>query len=276
MLAYRHAYHAGSAADVLKHAAVAAIATQLAGKDKPLFYLESHAGAGSYDLADAAARKLGEHERGIGRLWQVADPPALLAPYLAAIAALNPDGQLRHYPGSPALARHCLRADARIELWELHPADHALLAAATAGDRRVRVERGDGYAALRSRLPPRERRGLVVVDPSYEMRSDYADAPRAIADGWRRFATGVFVLWYPLAGDRPVHRLLDAVRRIGCPRLLLAELETRPAQAGLRGSGVAILNPPWQLDDALAVALPWLARRLGDAGARWRLERPGA
>lgn len=268
MLSYRHGFHAGNAGDVLKHAALAAALVLLTRKDTPLCYLESHAGAGRYDLSGARAQKTGEHRAGIARVWQRADAPAALAPYLQAVRAENPDGALRRYPGSPAIAAALLRPNDRLVLMELNAADGDALRASFAPDRRVAVHRRDGYEGLVALVPPRERRGLALLDPSYEVESDYADVVRAVAAAHARWPGGCYVIWYPLL-DRPLSRRIErALVAAGLRRILCAELRVDARDGpGLKGAGMLWTNPPFTLDAALRDLLPWLARALADGGA---------
>lgn len=267
MLSYRHGFHAGNAGDVLKHAALALALALLARKDKPLCYLESHAGAGRYDLADARAQKTGEHRAGIGRLWDRTDAPAALSPYLAAVRAENPDGVLRRYPGSPAVAAALLRPGDRLVLMELNTADGDALRATFQGDRRVTVHRRDGYEGLVALVPPRERRGLALLDPSYEVESDYADVVRAVAAAHARWPGGCFAIWYPLL-ERPLSRRLErALVATGLRRILCGELRIDDRDGpGMKGAGMLWINPPYTLDTALRELLVWLAPVLAQCG----------
>ena len=268
MLSYRHGFHAGNAGDVLKHAALAAALSLLTRKDKPLCYLESHAGAGRYDLADARARRTSEHRAGIGRLWDRDDAPAVLEPYLRAVHAENPDGVLRRYPGSPAVAAALLRPDDRLVLMELNASDGETLRAAFRDDRRVAVHRRDGYEGLLALVPPREWRGLALLDPSYEVESDCADVVTTVAAAHARWPSGCYAIWYPLL-DRPLSRRLErALVGTGLRRILCSELRLDARDGpGMKGAGMLWVGPPWTLDAALAELLPWLARTLAADGA---------
>ncbi len=270
MLSYRHAFHAGSFADVLKHAVLVHVLRHAVQKPKPLYYLDTHAGAGSYDLASAMAVKTGEWREGVARVLAAPDPPALVRSYLDLLGAANPAGELRFYPGSPAWARAILRPEDRIELVELHGTDHGLLEEwAGAG---ALVRRVDGLSALTHRLPPRERRGIALIDPSYEIKSDFRTVVAAVARAHRRFATGVFLLWYPVIDRGRTEELLADLRATGIPRQLRLELCVRPdgAARGMTGAGMLVINPPWTLEEAAATGLPWLARVL-EAGDRWTI-----
>lgn len=268
MLSYRHGFHAGNAGDVLKHAALAAALALLTRKDKPLCYLESHAGAGRYDLADARAQKTREHRRGIARLWDRTDTPPALEPYLRAVRAENPDGVLRRYPGSPAVAARVLRPDDRLVLMELNASDGDALGTAFRGDRRVAVHRRDGYEGLVALVPPRERRGLALLDPSYEVESDYTDVVAAVSAAHARWPGGCYAIWYPLLDDGRAKRLARALVGTGLRRILCGELTIdRRDGPGMKGAGMLWVAPPYTLDAALRDVLPWLARTLAHDGA---------
>jgi len=270
MLSYRHAFHAGNHADVLKHAVLALLLQAMARKDKPYVLIDTHAGAGRYDLADARARKTGEAASGVAHWWKSTAAP--LAPWLASVAALNPDGNLRFYPGSPLLARRLLRGGDRLLLCERHPADHAALAAEFAADPAVRVERADGYARLKAWLPPPERRGLVLIDPSYELKHEEAQVVDALVDAHRRFATGVFAIWYPILTRLAAQRFVERLAATGIRRQLT--LEYQPAalapDVGLKASGMLIVNAPYRFELELEALAGVLAE--GDA-MRARLRR---
>ena len=275
MLSYRHGFHAGNFADVLKHGVLAWVLDYLNRKPKPYLFLETHAGAGSYDLTSAAAQRTGEYRAGIGRLWPAATLPptaaAPLAPYLRAVSAANPEGVLARYPGSPAIAAGLLREGDRMHLAELHPTDHAALADGFAGQRRVQVVQQDGLALVKAALPPPERRGLVLIDPSYEVKDDYRAVAQALTGARRRWATGIYIVWYPLLPGAPAQALLGA---LADGEWLRAELETAPpaGDRGMYGCGLAVVNPPWGLAPALEALLPALARALALSGpGRWRL-----
>ncbi len=270
MLSYRHAFHAGSFADVLKHAVLVHVLRHAILKPKPVYYLDTHAGAGSYDLTSAMAAKTGEWRAGIAPVMAATDPPELPRSLLELVAAANPKGELRVYPGSPALARAVLRPQDRIELVELHGTDHGLLEAWSGGAALVR--RVDGLAALVHRLPPPERRGVVLIDPSYEIKTDYEDVVAALARAHRRFATGAFLLWYPVIDRARTEALLADLRATGIPRQLRLEICARPDAVGrgMTGAGMLVVNPPWTLADAAMLGLPWLARAL-DASDRWQV-----
>jgi 23S rRNA (adenine2030-N6)-methyltransferase len=267
MLSYRHGFHAGNHADVLKHVVLLQLIAQLTQKEKPLWVIDTHAGAGCYPLAEGFAARNAEFETGIGRLWSRRDLPPVLADYVEAVRVVNPDGALRFYPGSPQLAFQATRPQDRLRLFELHSTESRELQAyfRDAG-RRVSVVPGDGYAGLKSVLPPPSRRGLVLVDPSYETTSDYRAVPAAIRDALQRFATGVYAVWYPQIPRRESEQLPDQLRRHATGDWLHVTLRVKaPATDGfgLHGSGVFVFNPPWNLEKALRSALPALVTTLG-------------
>ena len=269
---YRHAYHAGNFADVLKHATLALALQRMTAKPAPLRIIDTHAGVGLYDLTGREAGKTGEWRHGIGRLLGPGAEPlppavaALLEPYLAAVRAVNPPGsdELVRYPGSPMIARHLLRPGDRLIANEFHPDDNAALAAVLARERRAKVLALDGWTALKSLLPPRERRGLVLVDPPFEAQGELERLTTGLAEAHRRFATGVYLLWFPIKDPRPIARLQHAVLGLGLPKLLFVDLMIRPARDPdrLNGTGLLIANPPYGLSGQLRELAPVLARRL--------------
>jgi 23S rRNA (adenine2030-N6)-methyltransferase len=277
---YRHAFHAGNFADVLKHATLALILERLTMKDAPFVYVDTHAGGARYDLAGDEAIRTGEARDGIGRILAEAHPPPALKPYLDIVRSLNaPGGPVLRYPGSPWIARKLTRPQDRLLLCELHPEDVIELRRATAGDRRIEVRRADGWIALKSDLPPAERRGVVLIDPPFEAKDEYARLARGLRHAYRRFATGVLVAWYPIKAREPVDAFHAEVVAAGLKRVTVAELLVRAPAAPddeaprLAGCGLLIVNPPWTLTGTLAGLLPTLARLLAQgAGATSRLE----
>ena len=283
MLAYRHAFHAGNHADVLKHATLVAVLRHLNAKDKAWRLVDTHAGAGAYVLHGEQAQKHAEYKQGIARLWQAPGLPGLLADYVAQLRIFNPNDELTHYPGSPRFARALMRPQDQLRLFELHPTDHALLADAFAGDRQVTVQHADGFASLKAQLPPPSRRGLLLIDPSYEIKTDYAAVVAACREALSRFAEGVVMVWYPQLDLREAAQLpqrlkavADAQAKKGWLHARLTLAEPNERGFGLLGSGVFVINPPHTLAPALRAALPVLVRLLGQhAGAGHRLEVPG-
>ena len=260
MLSYRHAFHAGNPADVLKHIVLLQLLEYFNRKEKPYLVVDTHAGAGGYALDEGYALKNAEFAAGVGRLFALQDGPAALQDYLVAIRHFNSAGVLRFYPGSPLLARRMMREQDRLRLFELHPADAQLLMQRFRGDRQVRVEMTDGLAGLRAVLPPPSRRGLVLIDPSWEDRQDYLRVPEVLQDALKRFATGTYAVWYPLLSRSEAVRLPGALERLG-GEWLRVELRTASPPAdgfGMYGSGMFVLNPPWVLEEALRQVMPLL------------------
>lgn len=264
MLSYRHAFHAGNHADVLKHIILIEVLRYLAGKDNPLWYIDTHAGLGQYTLNPRPPAGQAEWLDGIARLWRNSDLPAAVEPYLALVRALNPDGKLLRYPGSPSLAAEMLRPGDKAWLYELLGKDFQVLQELFRASRQVRCTEADGFSALKGLLPPGPRRGLVFIDPSYELKSDYRRLLETLQDALRRFASGCYLVWYPIVQRAEARELPARLTGLG-PRWLRAELRVRapPAEGyGLYGSGMFVINPPWTLPAFLAEVLPWLARQL--------------
>jgi len=284
MFSYRHAFHAGNHADVLKHVVLVQLLRHFAQKDTPFWVIDTHAGAGLYSLEGAWAAKRGEFVDGIGRLWSRSDAPAPVAQYLEAVRAANADGVLRHYPGSPFIALAHLRANDRLRLFEMHPTESRVLAGNIAGAgreaaRRTLVQAGDGFDGLKALLPPPPRRALVLIDPSYEDKHDYARVVATLRDALARFATGCYAVWYPQVQRRESAELARKLERMPGLRWLHATLTVRapsPDGLGLHGSGMFVVNPPWTLQSALREALPWLADALAqDSAAGWSIDASG-
>lgn len=267
MLSYQHEYHAGNHADVLKHAVFVRVLQALAGKDKPLRVLDAHAGSGLYDLGSREARRHAEHAGGIARVLAAADPPPALVPYLEAVRACNGGRSLRRYPGSPWLAHSLLRPADHLVLMELHPRALGTLRRLYGRDPQVHVHERDSFEGLPALLPPPERRGLVLIDPSYELKDDYARVTGLLADCHRRWPTGVFLLWYPLVRGRAGERLPARIAALGMRRVyhIAIEVEGRGFD-GMRGSGMLAVNLPFGLDTELAALAPWLWRTLATQG----------
>lgn len=277
MLSYRHAFHAGNHADVLKHFVLVLLLQYLNQKDKPYFYVDTHAGAGCYELDRGYATKLAEFADGIGRLWQRDDLPEAMGEYLDIIRQLNPDGELRLYPGSPWCAMSVMREQDRLRLFELHSSDSQILQDnfADAG-RRVIIQAGDGFAGLKAILPPPPRRALVLIDPPYEDKRDYQRVVDALRDALKRFSTGTYAVWYPQLQRQEARQLPEQLKQLQAKSWLHVALSVQTPSAdgfGMYGSGMFILNPPWTLAATLQEVMPWLNRILAqDSGARYTLE----
>lgn len=267
---YRHAFHAGNFADVFKHAILLALLDALTTKDKPLCYFDTHAGRGRYELGGDEAGKTGEWREGIGRIFNDPDAPAPLRRYVDAVRAFDPDGTLRVYPGSPLLAAHALRAEDRLVLCETQDEEAAALREAFRSDSRVHVHARDGYAALNALLPPKERRGLVLIDPPFEAQEgEFAAIEAALAKAHTRWPKGVYAVWYPIKSHRviaPFHRHLAAGP---FDHVLVAELLVQPDDSPLRlnGCGMLIANPPWRIDATLSALLSVLRDVLAQSPA---------
>lgn len=277
MLSYRHGFHAGNHADVLKHFITVELLQYLNRKDKPYWYIDTHAGAGVYALDDTFASKNAEYAGGIGKLWTRDDVPEPLHAYLDEIRALNPDNTLRLYPGSPYLAFSLLRDIDRLRLFEMHSTEIEVLRDnfRHAG-RRVMVYPGDGFTGLKALLPPQPRRGIVLIDPSYEDKEDYGHVVRTLREGLQRFATGIYAIWYPQVQRRASQLLPEQLKALGVTHWLHVALTVaapREDGFGLHGSGMFVINPPWTLRPMLEQVMPWLCDALAqDAGADYRLE----
>lgn len=291
MFSYRHAFHAGNHADVLKHVVTIQLLKYLNQKDTPYMYIDTHAGAGVYALDGNFAAKNAEYDTGIGRLWDRKDLPEALADYVTLIRELNPSGKMRYYPGSPYCADKVMRQADRLRLFELHPADSKLLGenfrkldahAAEQGQRqtvrgkRVMIARDDGFASLKALLPPPSRRGLVLIDPPYENKDDYRKVRVTLEDALTRFATGSYAVWYPLLHRLESRQLPDKLKRIkanGWLNVTLTINTPSPDGFGLHSSGMFIINPPYTLEPMLRDLMPYLVKTLGrDEGATFTLE----
>ena len=277
MLAYRHAFHAGNHADVLKHIVLVLVLRHLAAKEKGFRFVDTHGGAGGYSLQGRYARKHDEHARGIGALWTRDDLPAAVADYVELVRTFNPDGKLAQYPGSPSLALMLLRPQDELRAFELHPTEEKILRATLAGQHRASAVFGDGFTGLRSQLPPPTRRGAVLVDPSYEGTADYPKVVATMRDAVARFADGVYVVWYPQVSKVEAAQLPRRLAALAPKTWLHARLSVQEPDAqgfGLAGSGVFILNPPHTLHATLAATLPYLVDVLGRyAGANFVIDR---
>jgi len=285
LFSYRHAFHAGNHADVLKHAMLVHTLDYLNRKDTPYWVIDTHAGAGLYALDSDWAAKNAEFADGIGRLWERDDLPPLLADYVAQVRRYNPDGRLRHYPGSPWLTLDALRERDRLRLFEMHPTESDVLVGNLeqldkAALRQTTIYATDGFEGMKALLPPPPRRGLVLLDPSYEDKHDYKRALTAVKEGIKRFATGTYAVWYPLVQRREATELARHLENLQVKNWLHVSLAVKkPASDGfgLHGSGMFMVNPPWTLHAALKEAMPALARLLAqDDRATYSLQQRAA
>jgi 23S rRNA (adenine2030-N6)-methyltransferase len=280
MLSYRHAFHAGNHADVLKHFVLVQLLRYLNQKDKPYWLVDTHAGAGVYALDKGYATQNAEHAEGVARLWTRSDLPAPLADYLDVVRSFNADGKLRRYPGSPYVAMRLLREQDRLRLFELHGTDNKLLRENFAQDfpddeRRVAIGQADGFLELKAVLPPPPRRGLVLIDPAYEDKRDYLRTVMTVKEGLARFSTGMFAVWYPQLQRGDARELPEKLKKLGDDWLNVALTVSTPAADGfgMHGSGMFLINPPYTLAQTLREALPALRDALGhDDGAGYVIE----
>jgi 23S rRNA (adenine2030-N6)-methyltransferase len=269
MLSYRHAFHAGNFADVLKHVILIQLLEYLSKKDPPFCCIDTHAGAGDYLLDSGYALKNSEFENGIGKLWQHPDLPDVVASYVELIKRANNNGKMTHYLGSPLIIQQLLRNQDRLFLYELHSTEVDLLTTAIGRDKRVKVFHADGLKNSVGLLPPQERRGLILIDPSYELKTDYIEVANALCAMHKRFATGTYALWYPVVDRRRNQALERALQTSGIKNVQLFELgiAADTDEHGMTASGLIIVNPPWTLTAQMQTVLPWLAEVLGNNGA---------
>ncbi|ELO1813162.1 23S rRNA (adenine(2030)-N(6))-methyltransferase RlmJ [Vibrio fluvialis] len=274
MLSYRHSFHAGNHADVVKHIVQSLILSSLQKKDKPFVYHDTHSGVGRYDLTHEWSEKTGEYKQGIARLWQQTEVPEDIHSYLDAIKALNDDGELRYYPGSPRVARAHLRSHDRMVLTELHPSDYPLLEQEFHRDRQVAIFKEDGFARLKGSLPPKERRGLVLIDPPYELAKEYRDVVQAIAQSYKRWATGIYAIWYPVVNRCDIDDMIEGLQGLGIRKILQIELGVSPDtnERGMTASGMIVINPPWKLESQMQSILPFLKEAIAPATGHYKVE----
>ena len=284
MLAYRHAFHAGSHADVLKHLMLVQVLRYMAEKDKPYTLVDTHAGAGGYALGGRYAQKKSEYLTGIAALWDRKGAPPAVADYLALVREFNGGGPLEQYPGSPGFAQMVLRADDRLRLYELHPTDERILQAFLGKRPQTKVTRADGFDAVKAELPPPSRRGVLLMDPSYELKSDYKRVLGAVREALQRFPETVVLVWVPqlqlLESAELPQRLAHAADAAAPRGWLHARLTVQRAGErgfGLLGSSMVVINPPFKLHATMAAVLPWLTDALGQYdGAHFLLEQRAA
>ncbi|HFG1955148.1 TPA: 23S rRNA (adenine(2030)-N(6))-methyltransferase RlmJ [Vibrio cholerae] len=274
MLSYRHSFHAGNHADVLKHIVQSLILNSLQQKEKPFVYHDTHSGVGRYDLTHEWSEKTSEYKQGIARVWQQDHIPAELDSYLDAIRQLNQGETLRYYPGSPRVARAHLREQDRMVLTELHPSDYPLLEQEFHRDRQVSIYKEDGFARLKASLPPQERRGLVLIDPPYELAKEYGDVVRAIAQSYKRWATGIYAIWYPVVNRCDIDDMLEGLQGLEIRKILQIELGVAPDtnERGMTASGMIVINPPWTLESQMQTILPFLKQAIAPATGHYKVE----
>ncbi|WP_417771148.1 23S rRNA (adenine(2030)-N(6))-methyltransferase RlmJ [Stappia sp.] len=275
---YRHAFHAGNIGDVLKHMVFARVITYLQSKPGGFRIIDTHAGLGRYDLTKGDAQRTGEWRQGVGRVLE-ADMPKkvaeILAPWLDVVRGMEENAKkLSVYPGSPLLARKLMREQDRLTVTELHPDDFQKLAELFAGDVHVKAIELDGWNALRGFVPPKEKRGIVLIDPAFEETNEFEKLATGLYKGWRRWGTGCFIAWYPIKDKKTVKRFYDAMSVSGIERIMVAEHFAGQARADgpMMGSGLIMINPPWTLKGELDTVLPWLTTTLAQGrGADWRV-----
>lgn len=272
MLSYRHSFHAGNHADVLKHICQMLIIESLQQKEKGFYYLDTHAGIGRYRLSSEHAEKTGEFVDGIGRLWQRDDLPVEVQRYVNYIKQVNSGSKtLNYYAGSCLLAALMLRPQDRALFTELHPTDFPLLRNNFKANPQIKVKREDGFQQLKATLPPKERRGFVLIDPPYELKQDYELVVKALQEGYKRFATGVYALWYPVVFRQQVKQLIRQLEQTSIRKILQIELAVKQdnSQRGMTASGMIVINPPWQLADQMRQVLPYLSQVLTQGKGDW-------
>ena len=291
MFSYRHAFHAGNHADVLKHIVLIQTLKHAIQKEVAVFYVDTHAGAGVYSLKGDQARKSAESETGIHKLWPEKEAPAEVADYLNLIHDMNPSGTLQYYPGSPFIAEKLLRSQDRLRLYELHPTEIQNLTKnfqelarrdqqngqrSPGRGKRVIVDKSDGFAAIKAVLPPPGRRAVVLIDPPYENKMDYQKVIDSMADAMKRFPTGTYLIWYPVLQRPESQRFAERLKKTVNQEWLNVTLSVgspTPDGFGLVSSGMFVVNPPWKLDGTLKEIMPWLVSVLeNDSGAGFTLE----
>ncbi len=268
MLSYRHSFHAGNYADVLKHSVLIHILEHLKKKQKAFCYVDTHAGAGLYSLSSEHAEKTQEFSQGIGALWYAKNLPLNIDAYIQVIKEFNSQTALDFYPGSPLIARHLMRKQDRLFLYELHNTDIKLLETAIQHDKRVQVHHDDGFKYCLGLMPPAQRRGLVLIDPSYEIKADYEQSVATIIQLYKRFATGTYALWYPVVERSRINEIEKTIQASDLKNVQLFELaQQHDSQTyGMTASGMIVINPPWTLQSEMQQALPYLAEHLGRVG----------
>lgn len=279
MLSYRHAFHAGNFADVLKHSVLTLVLEYMTRKEKGFLYLDSHSGAGMYQLTDEYAQKTGEFKEGIAKLIESdeknADTPEALTPYIDLIKQLNLGCDLNLYPGSPGVAKAFVRRQDSSHLFELHPTDHQHLVDFCQRWKKSFIKNSDGYQGVLSLLPPPTRRGVVLIDPPYELKEDYIKAVATIIKAYRKFATGTYILWYPVVTRSYIDKMQQQFEQSDVKNLLQIEfcLHADTEGYGMTGTGLFIVNPPWQLKNQMDKVLPYLQKKLGNKATHYLLKQ---
>ena len=275
MLSYRHSFHAGNFADVLKHTVTTSIMTYLLKKDKPLCYLDTHAGCGAYSLHSNEALKTNEFSNGILPLWGRRDLPAPVAAYLEQVIKFNAQSKLAHYPGSPSIALQMLRDSDRLFLFELHPNEFTDMCNNFSGHRQVKMEKSDGLKGVVAKMPPKERRGFILIDPSYEIKTEYQQVVATLIQAYKRFSTGTYALWYPVVNRHVTNKMERELINSGIKNIQLFELAISEdsLEKGMTASGMIVINPPWTLRKEMQASLPFLVKTLAQEGqGSYRIE----
>ena len=276
MLSYRHAFHAGNFADVLKHSVLTLVLEYMTRKDKGFYYIDSHSGAGMYQLSDDYAQKTGEYKNGIAKLIENDDLPEALQPYIDLVKNLNQEtGELTLYPGSPGIARQFTRRQDSAHLFELHPTDIEHLKAYSQRWNKSHVKQSDGYQGVLGLVPPPNRRGVVLIDPPYELKEDYLKAVRTVVNAYKKFATGTYILWYPVVKRELVEQMQSAFTKSDIRNLTQVEYcqDADTEEYGMTGTGLFIVNPPWQLTSQLDEILPYLKTKLGHTESQYSVKQ---
>jgi 23S rRNA (adenine2030-N6)-methyltransferase len=276
VLSYRHAFHAGNFADVLKHSVLTLVLEYMTRKDKGFYYIDSHSGAGMYQLSDEYAQKTGEYKDGIAKLIENDDLPEALQPYIDLVKNLNQEtGELTLYPGSPGIARQFTRRQDSAHLFELHPTDIEHLKAYSQRWNKSHVKQSDGYQGVLGLVPPPNRRGVILIDPPYELKEDYLKAVRTVVNGYKKFATGTYILWYPVVKRELVEQMQNAFTKSEIRNLTQVEYcQHADTEAyGMTGTGLFIVNPPWQLASQLDEVLPYLKTKLGNTESQYSVKQ---
>nr|WP_193988182.1 23S rRNA (adenine(2030)-N(6))-methyltransferase RlmJ [Lelliottia steviae] len=275
MLSYRHSFHAGNPADVVKHLVLAEVLKYQTIKDKPLDYIDTHSGAGFFELAGSDAQKTQEHLEGIAKLWQHRSEHSALNEYIELIKSFNQQGDLDFYPGSPKIAEHFLRRQDKGWFFELHPRDLELLQNNMQGKRSIRVRGENGFQGLVGLLPPASRRACVLIDPPYEIKADYDTVVNTIIKAYKRFATGTYMIWYPVVDRERIDRMEAGLIDSGVRNIQLFELATEADTEvhGMTASGMIVINPPWKLKQTMDAILPELVELLAQNSGFYRSEQ---
>lgn len=275
MLSYRHGFHAGNFADVLKHSALSLVLEYMTRKDKGFYYIDSHSGAGMYSLKDPFAQKTGEYKDGIEKLINLSEQPEALSSYIALVKSFNTENELLFYPGSPAIAKYFTRRQDSAHLFELHPTDIQHLTEYCTRWNKAHVHQADGYQGVLSLLPPPSRRAVVLIDPPYELKEDYQKAVNTIINGYKKFATGTYILWYPVVKRELVNNMETQFKNSDVKNVLQLEYcqQADTDEYGMTGTGLFIVNPPWTLATQMEDILPHMAKLLGAKHSKYTISQ---